>query len=94
MRHLHVKRCVRDLKKKKNVTETLMVSEPNGQLTHPEVVHNLDSLLKIYWYVHSDIMIETRANGEPLRQWRPVVLTACADKANSVWIINHVSYAC
>lgn len=49
-------------------------------LTHPKVVHDLDSLLELYRSVHCNIVVETWTNRELLWQWRPVVLTPYADK--------------
>lgn len=46
-------------------------------LTHPEVVHDLNSLLVLDGNVHGDVVVETRADGELLWQRGPVVLTAC-----------------
>lgn len=52
-------------------------------LTHPQVVHDLDGLLKLYRNVHCDVVVETRANREILWQWRPVVLTPYVNKGDS-----------
>lgn len=45
-------------------------------LTHPEVIHDLDSLLKIYGDVHGDVVVEAGTHGELLREGRPVVFPA------------------
>lgn len=42
-------------------------------LTHPDVVHDLDSLLEIYRDVHCDVMVETGTHRELLWERRPVV---------------------
>lgn len=42
-------------------------------LTHPQVVHYLNRLLKLHRDIHGYVMIETRTHGELLRQRRPVV---------------------
>jgi len=53
-------------------------------LTHPKVVHDLDGLLELHRNIHRDVVVEALANGELLRQRRPVVLTACVDNGNAV----------
>ena len=45
-------------------------------LTHPEVVHDLDRLLKLDRNVHGDVVVETRTHGELLWEGRPVVFPA------------------
>lgn len=62
------------------------------QLTHPKVVHDLDRLLELYRNVHGNVVVETWADRELLWQWRPVVLTSCVDKGNSVLMIRHVQH--
>lgn len=42
-------------------------------LTHPDVVHDLHSLLELHRDVHCDVVVETWAHGELLRKRRPVV---------------------
>lgn len=59
-------------------------------LTHPEVVHDLDGLLELDGNVHGDVVVETRADRELLRQGGPVVLTACVWGERSK--INHVQH--
>ena len=59
-------------------------------LTHPKVVHDLHGLLELYRNVHCNVVVETWTNGELLWQWRPVVLTPCVDKGNSVLMISNV----
>lgn len=62
-------------------------------LTHPKVVHDLDSLLKLYGNVHCNVVVETWPNGEFLRQWGPVILASCKDNDIIVWMISsHVQY--
>lgn len=45
-------------------------------LTHPEVVHDFDCLLKLYGNVYSNIVVETRSHRKPLWERRPVVFPA------------------
>lgn len=45
-------------------------------LTHPEVIHELDSLLKLHRDVHRDVVVEAGTHGEALRERRPVVFPA------------------
>lgn len=49
-------------------------------LTHPQVVHDLDGLLVLDRNVHCNVVVETWAYGELLRQWGPVVLTPCGEE--------------
>lgn len=43
-------------------------------LTHPEVIHDLDRLLKLDRDVHGDVVVETGTHGEVLRERQPVIL--------------------
>lgn len=45
-------------------------------LTHPEVIHELDSLLELHWDVHRDVVVEAGTHREALRERRPVVFPA------------------
>lgn len=48
----------------------------SGSLTHPEVIHELDGLLKLHRDVHRDVMVEAGTHREALRERRPVVFPA------------------
>ena len=57
-------------------TVTMTTGIKKLQLTHPEVVHDLDCLLKLYRDVHGDVVVETRTRRELLWERRPVVFPA------------------
>lgn len=48
----------------------------NELLTHPEVIHDLDCLLKLYRDVHCNVVVETRAHGQILWEGWPVIFPA------------------
>lgn len=45
-------------------------------LTHPEVIHDLDGLLKLDRDVHGNVVVEARTDRGILRQGRPVIFPA------------------
>lgn len=70
-----------------------LFSSLKNPLTHPKVVHDLNSLLELYGNVHGNVVVETWPDGEFLRQWGPVILASCEDNDSSVWMMSsHVQY--
>lgn len=54
----------------------IQLSQERRSLTHPEVIHELDRLLKLHRDVHRDVVVEAGTHGEALGERRPVVFPA------------------